>query len=130
VELPLQSVTVTVMELIPGPSGVLHAGDWVIFSEEAGQQLSLTVKKFITQGTRQLVTLNVAGPDNTGPVLSTPMTWTVHWLELPQRSVTVTTTLAEVPETIVPWVGDCEYTKEQSGVQLSVALTETYGMTN
>jgi hypothetical protein len=108
VVLPLQSVAVMVTEWIPGPSSELHGGDWVIFSEEGGQQLSLTVKKFVTQGTRQLVTLNVAGPDNTGPVLSTPMTVTRQWLELPQASVTVTVTTWLCPATIVPLVGDCE----------------------
>jgi hypothetical protein len=122
VELPWQSVTVTVTELIPGPSGVLHGGDWVIFSDDCGQQLSVAVTG--TQGTVQLVTVIFAGQVTTGPVLSSPTTRTEQWLELPQRSVTVTVTTALFPDKfVVPARGDCEYTNEQSGVQLSVALT-------
>src|ERR1017187_10220851 len=110
------------MELIPDPINEPHGGDWVIFSDACGQQLSVAVTG--TQGTVQLVTVMVAGQVTTGPVLSSPTTWTVQWFELPQRSVTVTVTTAVFPEKfVVPAGGDCEYTNEQSGVQLSVALT-------
>src|ERR1017187_6350951 len=110
------------MELIPDPINEPHGGDWVIFSDDCGQQLSVAVTG--TQGTVQLVTVIVAGQVTTGPVLSCPASCTTQWLALPQRSVTVTVTTAECPGTIVPTAGDCEYTNEQSGVQLSVALTE------
>src|ERR1019366_3723894 len=114
---PLQSVAVMVTELIPGPSSELQGGDWVILSDDAGQHASVAVKKFITQGTRQFVTLTVSGPDKTGPALSKPTTLTPHWLELPQLSVTVTVTNWLFPETIVPAGGDCVNTNWLGGVQ-------------
>ena len=83
----------------------------------------------ITQGTRQLLTVMLVGQSTTRPDLATPWTETAHELELPQRSVTVMVTVALGPGTIVPGGGDCEYTKSQTGVQLSVALTEMAGMT-
>src|ERR1039458_2699838 len=129
-ELPLQSVTVTVTELIPGPSGVSHGGDWVFLSDDCGQQLSAALTRFVKHGTRQLETVTLVGPVSTGPVLSKPMTLTEQLLELPHRSMTVTVTNWLSPETIVPLVGDCMNTNWLVGVQLSVALAETAGMTS
>jgi hypothetical protein len=70
VTLPWQSLTVTVMEVIPGPMGVPHGGDWVMISEFCGQQLSVAVTG--TQGTVQFVTVMLAGQVTTGPVLGKP----------------------------------------------------------
>jgi hypothetical protein len=128
VELPWQSVTVTVTEVIPGPIGVPHGGDWVTIGTDSGQAQSVTVTG--TQGTVQLVTVIFVGQVTTGPVFDSPKTVTMHWLELPQRSVTVTVTVADGPGTIVPAGGDCEYTNRLAGVQLSVAMMRIEGMTS
>ena len=119
-ELPEASVAVEVTVVVPRGKVLPEGGDETIVTDPL--QLSVAVTAKVTTLLQRPDTM-FAGHEITGSVLSILFTLKEHEVLLPARSVTVSViVVVPIPATGVPAAGDCVFTIDPAGVQLSVIV--------